>query len=163
MIRPLLCYPNPVLRMKALPVEVFDEKLEALVADLFETMQANKGLGLCATQVGELRRVSVMWLSKAPLVLVNPEIIARDKPAKLIEGCLSLPGAAAYVRRFGWIKVRAQTPKGETIEVESVGTDAQAIQHEIDHMNGKLYIDRLKPGARQTVVNRARQHQPAVQ
>lgn len=163
MIRPVLRHPHPTLRQGSLPVTVFDAALEALVADMFETMRAEEGLGLAAVQVGELKRVSVLWLSRAPLVLINPQLVERDKPQLMLEGCLSLPGAAAYVRRFTRIKVKAQDVKGEPFVIDSVGVDAQAIQHEMDHMIGKLYVDRLKPGARQQVLHKARDAVPTLQ
>lgn len=150
-------YPDPVLRQKTQPVDPQDPGLQALVQDLFESMYAAEGVGLAANQVGISRRVAVIDTSagKDPaqrLVLLNPEILELRGEVEEEEGCLSFPGLRAQARRAEWAKVRAQGLDGRHFEVEGGDLLGKALQHEIDHLNGRLFIDHL-PLAQQALVN----------
>ena len=140
--------PDPRLRIKAKPVTVFDAKLRALVDDLFETMYDAPGVGLAATQVAVPLRVAVMDCGNdetgpQKLVMVNPEIIEPSDKQEMDEGCLSIPDYKDKVQRFNRLRLRALDAHGKPYELEAEGLLAQAIQHEIDHLDGKLYIDLL--------------------
>jgi peptide deformylase len=150
-------YPDPVLRQRALPVDLKDPSLPALVADLFETMYAAEGVGLAANQVGLAKRVAVIDASAgedpaAKLVLLNPEILQTIGDVEEEEGCLSFPGMRAKARRGERAKVRAFGLDGLPFEVEAGGLLGKALQHEVDHLNGRLFIDHL-PLAQKALVN----------
>jgi len=150
----ILHFPDPRLRNKAKSVEVFDENLQQFVDDMLETMYQAPGIGLAATQVNDLRRVVVIDISEghdSPLSLVNPEIIERDGEEISEEGCLSVPGIYEKVVRADHIKIKAQNAQGETLELEAEGILAVCIQHELDHLNGKLFIDHLSTLKRQRI------------
>lgn len=155
-VLPILTYPDPRLRKKAQPVEVFDETLERLLDDLFETMYSDKGVGLAATQVNSQLRVLTADPMEnnehQPFYLINPEIIHREGEMLSPEGCLSVPGAYDKVLRSHYIKVRAQDKTGKMIEMEARDFPAAIIQHEIDHLDGKLFIDRLSNIRRERVI-----------
>lgn len=148
----ILHYPDPRLRTQAATVEVFDDALRQLVADMFETMYAAPGIGLAATQVDVHRRVVVIDVSEnnnEPLCLINPVIVARDGAEVMEEGCLSVPGIYEKVERAEFVKVRAQDEHGKTFERETDGLLAVCIQHELDHLEGKVFLDRLSEFKRQ--------------
>jgi peptide deformylase len=145
-------YPDEALKSKAQKVEEFNQELVDLVNGMFETMYKRGGVGLAANQVGVLKRVLILDLKagteeqgKNPIVLVNPEIVASEGEVVKEEGCLSLPGLYRKVKRAQWVKVKAQNLDGEEIEIEGEGLLARALQHEIDHLNGVVFIDRLSP------------------
>jgi peptide deformylase len=159
---PILHHPDPRLRQKAKPVTRFDAALKKLVADMFETMYAAPGVGLAATQVGIAQRVAVMDCSREekrrePIVMVNPEILEQTEPTEVDEGCLSVPGVADTLKRYARLKARAQDATGQAFEIEAEGLLAQCIQHEIDHLDGKLYIDRLSSLKRERLLKRLRE------
>ena len=140
--------PDPRLRIKAKPVTAFDAKLRALVEDLFETMYEAPGVGLAATQVAVPLRVAVMDCGNdetgpQKLVMVNPEILEPTDKKEMDEGCLSVPDYKDKVQRFNRLRLKALDEHGKPYELEAEGLLAQAIQHEIDHLDGKLYIDLL--------------------
>ncbi|MDH5355375.1 MAG: peptide deformylase [Gammaproteobacteria bacterium] len=142
----ILHFPDPKLRTVAKPVTVFDPDLRQLVRDMFETMYEAPGIGLAATQVDRHIRLLVMDVSDQgnnPRCLINPEIIEADGEEEMDEGCLSVPGFYEKVRRAEHIRVRAKDDKGETIEFEAEGLEAVCIQHEMDHLDGKLFVDYL--------------------
>lgn len=142
----ILTHPDPRLREVAKPVEKVDASLGEFIDDLFETMYDAPGVGLAATQVGVAKRVAVMDCSEKhddPVVLINPEILESDELTEVNEGCLSIPGIEDKVMRNHRVKMRALDRNGEAFEMEAEGLMAQAIQHEIDHLDGKLYIDQL--------------------
>lgn len=142
----ILEFPDPRLRTHAQPVTEVDAALRTLIDDMFETMYAAPGIGLAATQVNVAKRLLVLDLSErhdAPLVLINPEILARDGVEETEEGCLSVPGYFDKVTRAERIRVRALDRDGERIEFEAEGLLAVCIQHEIDHLDGKLFVDYL--------------------
>lgn len=148
----ILHYPDPQLRRVARPVEDFDAALKTLVADMAETMYQAPGIGLAAIQVDIPQRVVVIDVSEARnqlMVFVNPMILERGGVQVLEEGCLSVPGIFEPVERAHHIRVRAQDPDGKTFELEADDLLATCIQHEIDHLDGKVFVDylsRLKQG-----------------
>ena len=142
----ILEYPDPRLRIRAEPVTEFDAALAQLVADMFETMYAAPGIGLAATQVNVHRRLLVADVSEErnePICLINPEILTAEGTVSYEEGCLSVPDVFESVDRAERIKVRAQNEHGKPIEVEAEGLLAICIQHEMDHLEGKLFVDYL--------------------
>lgn len=143
---PILHYPDPRLHTKAKPVAVVDDRIRKLVADMAETMYAAPGVGLAATQVNVHERVIVIDVSEDKsglLALINPEIIARDGEQTCEEGCLSVPGIYDTVTRAEHIKVRALNEKGEPFEFEATELLAVCVQHEIDHLDGKVFVEYL--------------------
>jgi len=153
-LRNILEYPDPRLRTKAAPVSVFDAALGTLIDDLLETMYAAPGIGLAATQVDVHQRVLVIDISderNAPLVIVNPEILAREGQAQSEEGCLSVPGIFDDVKRAAKIRLRAQDRNGAIFEGDYDGILAVCIQHEMDHLEGKLFVDYLSDLKRERI------------
>jgi peptide deformylase len=139
-------YPDPRLRTRARPVEQFDAALGQLIDDMFETMYEAPGIGLAATQVDVHRRLIVLDVSEdrsEPLVLINPEILEREGQTKTEEGCLSVPGVFDDVQRATRIRVRAQDRTGAPFERDLDGVLAVCVQHEMDHLEGKLFVDYL--------------------
>ena len=145
----ILCYPEPKLHKVAKPVQAVDARIKALVSDMLETMYEAKGIGLAATQVDVHERVIVMDVSEersSPLVLVNPEIVWNSPETHLNEeGCLSVPGIYDGVTRFDQVKVRALDRDGISREIEADGLLAVCIQHEMDHLMGKVFVEYLSP------------------
>lgn len=144
----ILHYPEPVLKEKSLPVASFDDGLRQLATDMAETMYDAPGVGLAAPQVGVLKRMVVIDCSGSEdppdlIVAVNPEIISREGDCMEEEGCLSVPGYFARIARSARVKVRYQDLNGNTQEREADELLAVAIQHEIDHLDGVLFVDRL--------------------
>lgn len=144
----ILKYPDPKLKKKSLTVEKIDEKVRRLVEDMAETMYAAPGVGLAAPQVGHLLRLAVIDVTPANqpknlLVLINPEIVATEGECTWEEGCLSVPDYSEEIKRKEKVVVRCQTLEGETIEIPGEGLLAIALQHEIDHLNGVLFLDYL--------------------
>ena len=134
---------SPVLRKETQPVTTFDESLRTLIEDMFETMYAAKGIGLAAPQVGRLERVAVLDVDDKPIVIVNPEIIEAEGSVKGEEGCLSIPEIYADVERPARVKVRATMINGDLVEIDAADLLGRCLQHEIDHLHGKLFIDYL--------------------
>jgi peptide deformylase len=150
----ILHHPDPRLRRKAALVTRFDDELRALIEDLFETMYAAPGTGLAANQVGMSMRLAVMDCSETRsqrIVMINPEIISSDERREMEEGCLSVPDIFDKVQRYNRLHLRALNEFGEPFEVCAFGLMAQCIQHEIDHLDGKLYIDYLSPLKRERI------------
>lgn len=148
----VLHYPDPRLRKKGGPVKSVDEGIKTLAADMLETMYAENGIGLAATQVNVQKRVVVIDLSQErnqPIYLINPEIISSEGTEKMQEGCLSVPGYFEYVERAERIRYCCLDLEGNPVEEDADGLLAVCIQHEIDHLNGKLFIDYLSPLKRQ--------------
>ncbi len=143
---PILEYPDPRLRIRAKPVTEFDAELRQLAADLLETMYAAPGIGLAATQVDVHKRILVVDVSEErnePYCLVNPEILEAEGQVTYEEGCLSVPDVFESVDRAERIRVSALDEHGEPIELEAEGLLAICIQHEMDHLEGKLFVDYL--------------------
>ncbi len=150
----ILEYPDPRLRTRAKPVEVFDEALARLAADMLETMYAAPGVGLAATQVDQHKRLIVMDVSEdkqAPMVFCNPEILSKEGTGVTEEGCLSVPGIFDEVKRAAQIRARAQDVTGKTFEVDLDGLAAVCLQHEMDHLEGKLFVDYLSDLKRERI------------
>jgi peptide deformylase len=152
-LREIRKYPEPVLRIKTSRVERIDNTLDRLIEDMVETMHAAPGVGLAANQVGVSLQLAVIDLSAREdegqryplLVIINPEILSQEGSVIEEEGCLSIPDYAEKVKRAARVKVRAQDRTGKPFEIEAEGLMAKALQHEIDHLNGLLFIDRLSP------------------
>ena len=142
----LIEYPDPRLRQQSAPVTLFDPELQRFADDLLETLHATGAIGLSAPQAGDLRRILVMDLSgnaSEPQVYVNPEIVARAAPGLVEESCLSVPGVVGNVLRATQVRVRAVDLAGVPFERELEGMHAVCLQHEMDHLVGKLFVDRL--------------------
>src|SRR5437773_3499525 len=179
MILPILEYGAPILRAKGTPIDNIDDRVRELAANMIETMHAANGVGLAAQQVGEALQLTVLDVSlvedrpstlkvdgkevdpKAamPLVLINPEIEVRDATETGVEGCLSFPEITGNIEREKSAIVRAQTLEGGTIEIEATGFLARAIQHEGDHLNGILFIDRMNSAAKAALSSRLKRLQ----
>jgi peptide deformylase len=143
---PILEFPDPRLRTKAAPVAEVDASIRKLIDDMFETMYAAPGIGLAATQVNVHKRVIVIDISEdrsAPIALINPEIVTREGTEETEEGCLSVPGVYDKVTRSERIRVRTLDRSGKQIEIDADGLLAVCIQHEMDHLEGKLFVDYL--------------------
>ncbi|MBX6393040.1 MAG: peptide deformylase [Burkholderiales bacterium] len=143
---PILRYPDERLHIVAKPVEVVDDEIRKLVRDMAETMYAAPGIGLAATQVDVHKRVIVIDISETRddlLVLINPEIVEREGEQEYEEGCLSVPGIYDYVKRAARIRVRALDEHGRPFEREAEGLLAVCIQHEMDHLEGKVFVEYL--------------------
>ncbi len=152
MEREIRIYPDEVLKKEAFPVDEFNAELKELVDDMFETMYKRKGVGLAANQVGVLKRVFILDLNagkekegQEKLVFVNPEIIHMEGEVVAEEGCLSLPGLWKKVKRASKVVVKAQDLEGKEFQLQAEGLLARAIQHELDHLNGIVFIERLSP------------------
>jgi len=163
----ILEFPDPRLRTKAAPVTVVDDALRALIADMFETMYAAPGIGLAATQVDVHRRLLVADVTgdkSEPHVLINPEILEKDGVTVSDEGCLSVPGYYEEVERAQHIRVRYLDRQGDPQEMEAEDLLAVCIQHEMDHLEGKLFVDYLSEAKRQRIrkkLLKERRHQSA--
>ena len=150
----ILEFPDPRLRTKAAPVEAVDDALREFIEQLFEVMYAAAGIGLAATQVDVHKRLFVCDVSSdktAPLALINPEILERDGIIISDEGCLSVPGYYEEVERAEHIKIRFLDRDGERVEMEVEGLLAVCMHHEIDHLDGKLFVDYLSEAKRQRI------------
>lgn len=149
-IRDIKKYPEPVLKKKAVPVEKIDSDLQHLIDDMIETMYAAPGVGLAAPQVGVSKRLAVIDISSKDeqyplIVLINPLIVRTEGEIEFEEGCLSVPEYTAKVKRAENLVVNCLDREGREIEIEAGGLLAIAMQHEIDHLDGILFIDRLSP------------------
>jgi peptide deformylase len=179
MILPILEYGDPILRAKGKPIETIDDRIRELAANMIETMHAANGVGLAAQQIGEALQLTVLDVSLVedrpstlkldgkevdpksamPLVLINPEIELRGGTEVGVEGCLSFPEITGNIERANSVIVRAQTLEGGTIEIEASGFLARAIQHEGDHLNGILFIDRMNSAAKAALASRLKRLQ----
>ena len=180
MILPILQYGDPVLRAKGNRIEIIDDRIRELAANMIETMHAAHGVGLAAQQIGEALQLTVLDLSAVeddrpstlkldgkdidpktamPLVLINPEIELRGQAEVGVEGCLSFPEITGDIERAQSVTVRAQTLEDGTIQIEAGGFLARAIQHEGDNLNGILFIDRMRSAAKVALSSRLRRLQ----
>src|SRR5437868_6752054 len=170
----ILQYGSPMLRAKGRPVEEIDDRLRQLAADMIETMRAARGVGLAAQQIGEAVQLTVIDVSQvddrpsslrlngqpvdpktaSPLVLVNPEIVLGTETSLGVEGCLSFPEITGEIERAESVRARAQLLDGSTMELEATGLLARALQHEVDHLNGILFIDRMSSVAKAALGSR---------
>ena len=160
----IIHFPDPRLRQKAAPVAAVDDEIRTIVDNMFETMYAAPGIGLASVQVNILKQIIVIDISedkKQPICLINPEIIESHGAEKMEEGCLSVPGIYENVKRAETIKVRFLDREGKTIEREISGLLAVCIQHEMDHLVGKLFVDYLSEMKRSRIrkkLEKMRQH-----
>jgi peptide deformylase len=179
----ILQYGEPVLRAKGKRIEQVDDRIRELVANMIETMHAANGVGLAAQQVGEAIQLTVLDVSQVedrpttmklngqevdpktvmPLVLVNPQVELGRETEPGTEGCLSFPEVTGEIDRAKSIHVRAQNLDGEAIEIETTGFLARAIQHEVDHLNGILFIDRMSSGAKASLSSKLKKLQKETQ
>ena len=148
MRREILVYPDPFLARKAVPVAAVNDRIRALIRDMFETMYGAEGIGLAAPQVGVGKRVIVLDVSPvdetvAPVAVINPEIVSRIGSSVGVEGCLSVPGVQGEVCRAESVEVRGLDEQGNPLRIRGVGILSRALQHEIDHLDGILFIDRI--------------------
>jgi len=175
----ILQYGNPILRAKGKRIEKIDDGIRELAANMVETMHAANGIGLAAQQVGEAFQLTVIDISQVedrpsemklkgkevdpkaamPLILINPEITLNEKTVVETEGCLSFPEITGEIARAKSVVARAQTLEGGTIEIEAGGLLARAIQHEVDHLNGILFIDRMSSAAKAALSSRLKRLQ----
>jgi len=168
-VREILTYPHDLLRTPAEPVAEVNDEIRQLVEDMGETMYAAEGVGLAANQIGVLKRIFVIDLAGEDepsdlKVFINPEILEMDGTQSMAEGCLSFPGARENIKRAERVRVRALGLDGKPFELEATGLMAVAIQHENDHINGVLMIDKVGPVARRKIgrqMARARQEATA--
>jgi len=163
-VHPIVKYPDPVLSKKGAAVTEFGPKLAQFVEEMWASMYTAHGIGLAAPQIGVSKRITVIDVSfkerpEEKLVLINPEIIAREGKQFEEEGCLSLPEIREKVQRAARVKVRAQNVNGELFEVEGEQLLARAMQHEIDHLDGVLFIDRVSALKRDLIKRRIRKLQ----
>ena len=164
MMLKIVKYPEPVLQQPGEPVTEFDAELRKFVADMFETMYASQGIGLAAQQVGVAKRITVIDLSQGKdpeqkLVLINPEIIHREGKQYEEEGCLSFPEIREKISRAAKVSVRAQDAHGKWFEMDGEELLARAFQHEIDHLDGVLFIFRMGPLKRDLSLRKIRKMQ----
>jgi peptide deformylase len=179
MILQIVEYGDPILRAKGKPIENIDDRIRELAANMIETMHAANGVGLAAQQIGEALQLTVLDVSAVedrpstlkvdgkdidaktamPLVLINPEIELRGPTEVGVEGCLSFPEITGDIERAKSVIVRGQTLEGGTIEIEASGFLARAIQHEGDHLNGILFIDRMNSAAKAALSSRLKRLQ----
>jgi peptide deformylase len=163
-IHEVVKYPDPVLARPGAVVTVFDEALRKLVAEMFESMYLAQGIGLAAPQISISQRITVIDVSfkknpKDKLVLINPEVIERTGKQVEEEGCLSLPDIREKVARSAWVKVKAQNEHGAWFEMEGEELLARALLHEIDHLDGVLFIDRISRLKRELVLRKIKKLQ----
>ena len=176
-------YGDPALRVKGKPVAEVDGRIRELADNMLETMRAANGIGLAAQQVGEALQLTVVDVSAVedrpstmawngrevnpndhmPLVILNPRIETGPEKEIASEGCLSFPEISADIERAGWAKVEAQTLDGERVEIEATGLLARALQHEIDHLNGILFIDRMNSAAKASLSSKLKRLQKETQ
>jgi peptide deformylase len=180
---PIRKYGDPVLRAKGRPIDEVDDGIRALAENMLETMHGANGIGLAAQQVGEALQLTVVDISPVedrpstmalngsevdpkqhmPLVLVNPEIDLGPERDIASEGCLSFPEINGDIERALWAKVRARSPDGDAVEIEATGLLARVLQHEIDHLNGILFIDRMSSVAKASLASRLKRLQKETQ
>lgn len=158
--RKILTYPDPRLRKKAVPVESFGDETAQIADDLLETMYAEQGIGLAATQVDVQKAILVTDVSRdrdRPQCFINPRIVEAHGVEEMEEGCLSVPGIYANVRRAERIRVRALDRDGGLLDIEADGLLAVCIQHEMDHLRGKLFVDYLSPENRRRALEKIKE------
>lgn len=158
----ILQYPDPRLHNTAAPIAQVDDSVRSLIADMAETMYAAPGVGLAATQVDVHRQLIVIDVSPTHdqlKVFINPEILESRGASGVEEGCLSVPGVYDKVQRAAWIRVRALDARGEPFELEADGLLAVCIQHEMDHLKGKVFVEYLSPLKRNRILTRLRKQE----
>ncbi|UCE97914.1 MAG: peptide deformylase [Dehalococcoidia bacterium] len=144
-VREICCLPEKILRQKAKKVPRVDASIKRLIVDMVETMQQAEGIGLAAPQVGVSLRIAVLQMpDEEPFTIINPKLVRRAGERLIMEGCLSVPGYQGEIKRSVSITVKGLNELGKEIRIKATGLMAQALEHEIDHLNGVLYIDRIE-------------------
>lgn len=144
-VRKVRYLPDAVLRKKAKKVPGIDGSVQRLIDDMVKTMQQSKGVGLAAPQIGVSLRVMVLQMpEEEPLAIINPEIVKRSGEREVIEGCLSVPGYQGEIKRSASVTVKGLNRQGKAIRIKATGLMAQALEHEIDHLNGVLYLEHIE-------------------
>lgn len=144
MTRKIFRFPSPVLRKKAKSVKKVTLEIIKLIDSMLETMYAAPGVGLAAPQIGETLRIIVADLGDGPISLINPEIVSKSGNQTITEGCLSVPGVEAPVERASHVVIKGLDRRGESVKIEATGLMATVFQHEIDHLDGMVFVDRVK-------------------
>ncbi|WP_367606273.1 peptide deformylase [Legionella sp. W05-934-2] len=160
-IYPIVYLPDPCLRKVAAPINQFDDALQTLIEDMFDTLYEARGVGLAAPQIGISKQLSVIDVigdKKNQLVIINPKIIEREGEKEYVEGCLSVPGPYEKVIRADKVTVSALDRHGKPFEISADGLLGECLQHEIDHLNGKLFIDLLSPLKRKVARRKMDKH-----
>ncbi|KPJ59766.1 MAG: hypothetical protein AMJ46_09730 [Latescibacteria bacterium DG_63] len=160
--QPVVTYGNPTLKRRATEIEEIDDSVRKLAAEMFETLDASQGVGLAAPQIGVSRRLIVLSIplednTRWKFVVVNPEIVTKKGKSALEEGCLSVPGVYEEIVRSEEVEVRGLNLEGEEITIEGKGLLARALQHEIDHLEGVLIVDRLSSAKRHVLQKKLRE------
>lgn len=163
-VRTICIYPEPVLGQKAMPVETIDDDLQQLIDDMIETMYAAPGIGLAAPQIGVSLQLFVVDVtsgreSNALMTFINPQLVRTEGRVREDEGCLSVPEVYGPTPRFENVLIRGTNREGQIVEVEGKGLQARAFQHEIDHLQGLLFFDRMGPVARDMIKRKYRRAQ----
>jgi peptide deformylase len=154
-IRQILVAPHPTLRKKAAVITKIDESIIKLARDMIDTLDNAGGVGLAAPQVGVSKRLIIIWLPKEePIVLINPKVIKHMGERICTEGCLSFPGMEAKIKRSREVIVRATDLEGNVFKIDATGLKSEALEHEIDHLDGILYVDKIEPGTLEKVTEK---------
>lgn len=140
-IHPIREFEDPVLRKKALPVEKITRRTQKIIRDMIETLHDAEGAGLAAPQIGLSERLIVIDVGEGPIALINPQLLEAEGSQRDVEGCLSFPGVSGYVTRKDRVVVEGLNENGKLVRIEAKGFLSRAFQHEIDHLDGKLFID----------------------
>jgi peptide deformylase len=156
-IYPIRTFPDPVLTMRASPVVAFDDDLRRLVADLFDTMYDAPGVGLAAPQIGFSKRLFVADIGDGPFVMANPEVVEAEGKWKFEEGCLSVPGRYWHIKRFDYAKATGQDEFGNDVSFDGDELLGRVLQHETDHLNGVLLLERLPGRVRKAALKELRE------
>lgn len=155
-LKEVIIYPDPVIKKKSESLEEVNEEIKKLIEDMAETMYASRGVGLAAVQIGVLKRIIVVNVGEGLIAMVNPEILENEGESQMEEGCLCLPGVLIDVKRSEKVKVKGLNEKGEEVVVDAEGLLARAFQHEVDHLNGILIIDKVSRIKRELLTNNLR-------
>ena len=155
-LKKIIEYPDPILRKKSESVKKVDKEIKQLIEDMAETMYASRGIGLAAIQIGVVKRVIVVNIGEGLVALVDPEVLKGEGEIQMEEGCLCLPGVMVEVKRSEKIKVKGLNEKDEEIVIDAEGLLARALQHEIDHLNGILIIDKVSKIRRELLTSKLR-------
>ena len=155
-LKAIIRYPDPVIRKKSEFVEEVNEEIKQLIEDMTDTMHASSGVGLAAVQIGVLKRVIVVNVGEEFIAMVNPEILENEGESQMEEGCLCLPGVLIEIKRSEKVKVKGLNDKGEEIVVDAEGLLARALQHEVEHLDGILIIDKVSRIKRQLLTSKLR-------
>ncbi len=155
-LKEIIRYPDPVIRKKSEFVEEVNEEIKQLIKDMTDTMYASSGVGLAAVQIGVLKRVIVVNVGEELITMVNPEILENEGESQMEEGCLCLPGVLIEIKRSEKVKVKGLNDKGEEIVVDVEGLLARALQHEVEHLDGILIIDKVSRIKRQLLTSKLR-------